>query len=78
MSLKQSSLSLESDDESEEEEAELEEEVGKEEKMAFTQQVQRPSERLLPQFPPRSSKESGHWQKPGIRAEEGMELRASY
>ena len=56
----------------------MEEEVGKEEKMAFTQQVQRPSERLLPQFPPRSSKESGHWQKPGTRAEEGVELRASY
>lgn len=44
----------------------------------FTQQVEKLSDHLLPQFPSRSAKESSHWQKPGIGAEEGMELTASY
>lgn len=78
MGLKQSGPSFESQD-GLEELAELEEEEeGKVKERTFTQQVEKLSDHLPPQFPSRSTKESSHWQKPGIGAEEGTELTASY
>lgn len=67
--LKQSGPSLECEDGFEKEEAELEE-AGKVKDRTFTRQLEKLSDHLLPQFPYRSAKDSRHWQRPSIRAEE--------